>query len=180
MADPITGSLILSGIGAGVSAAGTIAGGANAAALGQSQQNEANYQAAQIRENASSEIGAAQRQMLDTQQKTRLAQSTLTASAAGSGFVASVGSPEAISESIARRGTYEAAMQLFQGENAATGDLNKAAGVEMSGKLAAEGGQMQEEAADFSAIGNLASAGGSMFKNYSTMKTGSTGATAYG
>jgi hypothetical protein len=62
--DPLTaGSLILTGIGAGVSAAGTIAGGANAAALGQSQQNEANYQAAQLRENASSELAAGQRQI---------------------------------------------------------------------------------------------------------------------
>jgi hypothetical protein len=174
MADPITaGSLILTGIGAGVSAFGTIAGGANAAALGQSQQNEANYQAAQLRENASSEIGAAQRQMLDTQQRTRLAQSKLTANAAGSGFVASSGSPEALSESIARRGSYEAAMNLFQGENAATGDLNRAAGIEMGGRIAAEGGEMAREASYYTAAGNIASAGGSMFKNYSTMTNGS-------
>jgi len=177
MADPITaGSLILSGIGAGVSAAGTIAGGANAAALGQSQQNEANYQAAQLRENASSEIGAAQRQMLDTQQKARLAQSTLTADAAGGGFVATSGSPEATSESIARRGSYEAAMQLFNGQNASTGDLNKAQGVEMGGEIASEGGQMQQEASYYSAAGNLASAGGSMFKNYSSMTRAPAGA----
>lgn len=171
MADPITASLVASGVGAGISAAGTIAGGNNAATLGQSQQNEANYQAAQVRENASSEIGAAQRQMLDTQQKARLAQSTLTANAAGSGFVASSGTPEAISESIARRGSYEAAMQLFNGENASTGDLNRAQGIEMGGQLAAEGGQMQKEASYYSAAGNLASAGGNMFKTYG-MKTG--------
>lgn len=179
MADPITASLALSGIGAGISAVGTIAGGNNAAALGQSQQNEANYQAAQLRENASSEIGAAQRQMLDTQQKTRLAQSKLTANAAGGGFTATAGSPEAISESIARRGSYEAAMQLFQGENASTGDLNRAAGVEMSGKIAAEGGEMQRQASYFTAAGNLASAGGNMFKTYG-LKSGAMSPLAYG
>lgn len=172
MADPITGSLILSGIGAGVSAIGTIAGGANAAALGQSQQNAANYQAAQLRENASSEIGAAQRTMLDLQQKQRLAQGKLTANAAGGGFVASAGSPNAISGEIASRGNYEAAMALFQGVNAETGDLNKAQGVEMSGEIAKEGGEMQRDASYLTAAGNIASAGGNMFKNYSTMKAG--------
>jgi hypothetical protein len=163
------GSLILSGIGAGVSAAGTIAGGANAAALGKSQQNLDDYEAAQLRENASSEIGAAQRTMLDIQQKTRLAQGKLTANAAGSGFVATSGSPEAISESIAKRGTYEGAMALFGGENQSTGDLNRAQGLEMSGEIAAEGGQMQQNASYYSAVGNLASAGGTMFKNYAGM-----------
>lgn len=168
MADPISGSLILSGIGAAVSTVGTIAGGANAATLGKSQQNAANYQAAQLRENASGEIAAAQRTMFDTQQKTRLAQSKLTATAAGSGFTASVGSPAAISESIARRGSYEAAMNLFQGQNASTGDLNRATGMEMSGEIAKEGGEMQRTGSYYAAAGNLATAGGSMFKTYGT------------
>jgi hypothetical protein len=165
----IPASLALTGIGAGVSAAGTIAGGANAASLGQSQQNADNYQAAQLRENASSEIGAAQQQMLQTQQKTRLAQGTLQANAAGSGFVASTGSSEAISQSIARQGSYQAAMNLFQGRNQATGMLNQAQGATMSGQIAAEGGQMQEEGSDFSAVGNLATAGGTIFKNFNSM-----------
>jgi hypothetical protein len=201
MADPITaGALIFSAVGAGVSAAGTIAGGntqsaaltaagQNANALGLAQQNEDNYQAAQITENASSEIGAGQRQMLDTQQKTRLAESTLTAGAAASGFSASSGSPLALSTSIARRGSYEAAMNLFNGENASTGDLNRAAGLTYSGDIAAIGGQMQQEgdeygaegatiAADYGAIGNLASAGGSMFKTYGTMSNAGSGVPA--
>lgn len=173
-------SLVLSGVGAGISAAGTIAGGANADSLGQSQQNEANYQAAQLRENASSEIGAAQRQMLDVQQKTRLAQGKITANAAGGGFVASAGSPEDVSEDVARRGSYEAAMTLFQGENASTGDLNRAQGVEMGGAIARQGGQMQRDASYYTAAGNLASAGGNMFKNYSVMKAGPAGYPAYG
>lgn len=182
MADPITGSLVLSGIGAGVSAIGTLAGGANAAALGQSQQNQANYQAAQLTENASSEIGAAQRQMLDTQEKTRLAEGTVTADAAGSGFTAGVGSPGAIAGSVAKRGSYQAAMQLFQGENQSTGMLNQAQGDVMSGEIAEEGGQMQQEASEFSAVGNLASAGGTMFKNYNSMTnpTNVGSATSYG
>ena len=153
-------------VGAGLAAAGTIAGGNAAAALGQSQKNAADYQAEQLRENSASEIAAAQRQMLDTQQKTRLAQSRLTADAAGGGFVASSGSPEAISESIAKRGTYEAAMQLWQGQNASTGDLNKAQGVEMSGQIAADAGKMEQEASYLKAAGNLASAGSGIYKNF--------------
>jgi hypothetical protein len=151
------------------------------------QKGQYDYQAAQVQENASSEIGAAQRQMLDTHQKERLAQGTLTADAAGGGFTAGVGSPEAISESIARRGSYEAAMNLFQGENAATGDLNRAQGLVYSGDIALQGGQMEQQAdllkanaattsADYSAIGNLASGGGSMFKTYKSM----TSPTAFG
>jgi hypothetical protein len=182
MADPISASLILGGIGAGVSAIGTIAGGQSANAMGQSQQNQWNYQADQLKENASSEIGAAQRQMLDTQQKTRLAESTVVATSAGSGFTAGVGSPGAIEGSIAQRGSYEAAMQLWNGQNAATGDLNKAQGDVMSGTIAAEGGQIQQQAADFSAVGNLASAGGTMFGNYAklTNPTNVGSATSYG
>lgn len=170
MADPFTaGALVLSGVGAAVSAAGTIAGGQNAADLGRMQQNQDNYQAAQIRENASSEIGAAQRTMLDDQQKTRLTEGKITAMAAGSGFTAGTGSPGAIAGEVARRGSYQAAMDLFNGENASTGDLNKAAGIEYSGDIAAAGGQMQQTASEYSAVGNLASAGGNMFKTYATL-----------
>lgn len=169
------GSLALSGIGAGISAIGTLAGGANAAALGQSQQNAYNYQAAQLQENASSAIGASQRTMLDTQENTRLAEGTVTADAAGGGFTAGVGSPGAIAGSIAKRGSFQAAMNLFQGENQSTGMLNQAQGDVMSGQIAAEGGEMQRDASEFSAVGNLATAGGSMFKNYASMTNPSGG-----
>jgi hypothetical protein len=189
MADPVTASLVIGGIGAGISAMGTIAGGSaaatagnNALVMGESQQNQDNYQAAQLTENASSEIGAAQRTMLDTQQKTRMAESTITADAAGSGFTASAGTPAAISGSVAQRGTYEAAMNLWQGENASTGDLNKAQGDVLSGDIALQGGQMQQQAGQmqqqasyYTAAGNLATSGSTLFSNYGKMSGGTAG-----
>lgn len=90
--DPMTmmaASMATTAVGAGVSAAGTIAGG-NAA------QAQAQYQADQLRANEGTEIGASQRQMLDTQMRTRMANSQVRAGAAAGGVDTTSGSPLAI------------------------------------------------------------------------------------
>jgi hypothetical protein len=168
--DPMTlmvGSMAATAAGTAISAGSTIAGGANAAALGVAQQREANSEADQLKENAAGELGAAQRRMLDTQQKTRLATSTLTANAAGGGINAGVGTPVALARSIASRGSYQSLTDLWQGQNQYTADLNKSAGVRYSGDIAEISGEMQNRAAQMRAMGTIAGGAGSMMSQYS-------------
>lgn len=171
--DPVTMtamSLGATAVGGGLSAASTIAGGNAASALGGAQQAQANSQASQITENAGGEIGAAQRQMLDTQQKTRLLASTATADAAGNGVNAGVGSPVAIGKSIAARGSYQSMMDLWSGQNKYTSDLNTAAAVRQSGDIALASGEMQQQADNLKAAGTIAGTAGTMTSTYGNFR----------
>lgn len=157
--DPMTMTAISLGataVGAGVTAAGTIAGG-NAA------QASAGYQAAQLRENQGAAIASSQQQMLDTQQKTRLAMSKVAADSGANGTNAGVGSPAATTSGIAQRGSYLAAMDLFRGQNQATGLDNQAKGALFTGDAAKQG-------SDYSALGTIAGAGGQMASQYGRYK----------
>jgi hypothetical protein len=142
-------SLGSTAVGTGISAASTIAGGA-------AKQQEANYEAAQLRQNSGADVAGAQRQMFDTQQKTRLAVSKATAQAGASGVNAGVGSPAANTAALVRRGTYQSMMDLWNGQNQATADLNKAASVQYSGTIA-------KQASTLSALGTIAGGAGQMF-----------------
>jgi hypothetical protein len=167
--DPATltvASLASTAIGGAVSAAGTIAGGDAAAQAGQMQQQAANFQASQIEDNSRQAFASGQRQMLDTQEKTRLTLSTLRANAAGNGVNAADGSPASIAGAIAKRGSYNAAMDMFNGESSATGLLNQAAGVRYTGQAAAIEGQEKQSASLLAAAGTLAGTAGSMAKGY--------------
>src|SRR5579871_796071 len=59
------GAMGLTGIGTGISAANTIAGGSYAAQMGRAKQAEANFEADQDVANSAGEIATAQRQSLD-------------------------------------------------------------------------------------------------------------------
>lgn len=160
----------LQAIGGGISAASTIAGGNAAAAAGQMQQNAYNYQAAQVRANEGSEIGAAQRQMLDKQLQTKQLQSTIEARAAGGGVNAAVGSPLATEKSVASRGTYQSLMDLWNGENRATGMENEAKGLVYSGDIAELAGEEERNASRLNALSTVAGAGSSMLRTYGAIK----------
>ena len=165
--DPLTlGSMAVTGIGAGLQAAGTIAGGNAAAQAGQLQQQAANYQAVQDEENATTAFAAGQRQMLADQDKTRLAISSVRAAAASNGTNAGVGSPATIAGSIAKRGSYNATMDMFNGESAATGLRNKAQGEIFTGQADLIGGQEAQSASALAAFGTIAGGAGSMLKTY--------------
>lgn len=166
------GTMAASAAGTGLQAAGTIAGGNNAAAAGRMTRAADDYAADQIDTNASSEIGASQRTMLDTNLKTKLARSSIVARAAGGGTNAATGSPLATETSVAGRGTYHALMDLFNGENRATGEQNKAKGLRYSGLLAETGGDMAKDASRLAALGTIAGGGASMFKSYGDVTYG--------
>jgi hypothetical protein len=169
------GTMMLASMGAtaaagALSASGTIAGGNAAVAAGQMQQTADKFQADQLRANEGGEIGAAQRKMFDTQQTTRLANSQVQARAAASGVNAATGSPLATVKSNASRGSYQAMMDLFQGENRATASENQARGADYSGEMALAGGKMQQDASRIAALGTIAGAGSSMLKTYGAFK----------
>lgn len=144
-------SLALGAIGTAVSAAGTIAAGQNAQAMGNFQQQEYAQQ-------AESDVATGQRKMLDQNRRTQLVQSTLQARAAGAGLNPAVGSTNVDSQQIAGRGTYNALMDLSQSQNAAAGLTNMGSGARYGGDLAAA-------YAPYGAIGSIASGASSMFMN---------------
>lgn len=157
--------------GAATGAAGTIAGGANSAAMGRAQAGEATFEAAQDRLNASSDIAAAQRRMIDTQTKTNLLIGSATARAGASGTNAGVGSDAENTGEIAQKGRYAAALDLWNGQNAAAGDLDKAQALDYQSTLDKIGGNAAQTGATYSAVATLAGGGSSAYKLYSPPAT---------
>lgn len=150
----------------GLSAAGTIAAGNTAKTAGQLQQLSDQYQADQLRENQGSEIGAAQRQMIETQQKAKLLTSAVEARGAAGGVDVGVGSPVAAAKSIASRGSYQAMMDLWNGQNRAVGLENQAKGLEFSGDVAQWEGEQKQKQSRIDALATLAGSGANMAKTY--------------
>lgn len=138
--------------GGAMSAAGTLAGGSYAKTAGEMQQQVAQQQAAQA-------IASGQRKMFDTQLRTRTAQSTLATRAGASGVDTSTGSPVATTGAVAQRGSYQALIDMFNGES-------NASGLRYSGDVAEWEGEQKKSASDLAAAGTIASTAGSMFSQY--------------
>lgn len=156
-----------------MSALSSLMGGKTQAQLGLAQQEEADSQADQLTENAAGEIGAAQRQALDAKLKASLTGSTARAGASAGGINAGTGSALTNQEQIGSRGEYQAAMDLWQGENKSTSDLNEANAVRFGGQIAAEGGQAQQTASELTAFSSLGAAGAKMADTYGAYAYGS-------
>jgi hypothetical protein len=165
--DPMTiAAAGMTAAGAGVSALGTLAGGSAAKTTGLMQEQADIYKAEQLEENAPGAIAASQRQMLDQQLKTNLAISTSRATSAAGGVNAGAGSAAANQGALAGRGSYLAAMDLFNGQNRATGLLNEAQGERYSGKIAEMGGEMAKNASFLAAGGQALSGAGAAYRTY--------------
>jgi hypothetical protein len=169
--DPIvTPALMTAAIaGAGVTAAGTVAGGNSAAAMGRAQAQEASFESTQAKYNAGADVAAAQRKAWETNQNTSLRISQARATGAAGGVNVGAGSSVENQGALEQRGRYAAALDLWNGRNAATADLNKAAGLDYTGAVDVIGGRMQQDASYATAAGGamstIAGAGGSIYKN---------------
>ena len=109
MADPVTLSLIATGLGTAVTAGGTIAGAnAQAAAL--------DYQARAARVKSVQEEAVAQRGALESKRKGEVARSTLQARAAASGAGASDPTIADLAGDIGARSRYQSGLQMWQGQ----------------------------------------------------------------
>jgi hypothetical protein len=160
------GAMALSGIGAGISAANTVAGGNYAAQVGRMKQAEANFEADQDVANAAGETAAAQRQAIDANQKANLLRSSAVAGAAANGINAGMGSALTNQAQIEARGRYQADMDLWSGQNQASGLMNRAAGKRYTGELEALGGEETQRASTFNALSTIAGGGASFMRMY--------------
>lgn len=167
--DPATMAVGATVAGAGVKAYGSLASGSYAAEAGRLKQQEANFQADQLEQNASQAIAAGQRTMFDAQTRARMLGSQIAARAESSGISSDTGSPVALAGQIAGRGSFQAAMDLFNGLSTATGLRNKAAGIRYTGELEKLGGEQAQKASYLAAGADLLSGFGSAAKIYGEM-----------
>ncbi|HMA70536.1 MAG TPA: hypothetical protein VKP67_03455 [Xanthobacteraceae bacterium] len=160
------GAMALTGIGAGISAVNTIEGGEYAAQAGRMKQAEANFEADQDVANAAGETAAAQRQGIDVSRKAEMLRSSAVADAAASGVNAGAGSALSNQAQIAARGRYQADMDLWSGQNQATGLLNRAAAKRYEGELDLLGGEEAQRASTLNALSTIAGGGASFMRMY--------------
>lgn len=168
--DP-TGGIATAGLMLGgglLSAAGTLAGGNAAKQMGLMQQNEKEFEAQQEQENSAADIAQGQQAGIEASTKANLLKSSAVATAAAGGVETTSGSAVTNQAQIDVRGKYAAAMDLWNGQNAATADLNKAAAAQYTGLMDAAGGDMAQQGSELAAAGTLMSSGGSAFKAYSS------------
>ena len=165
-------SMALTAGGGFFSAISTIMGGDQAAAIGRAKKQLADSQAEQLTSNAAGEIAAAQRQALDTRLKTQLLGSQARAGAAASGIDAGSGSALTNQKEIAGQGEYHSLMDLWQGENRSTGDLNQAAAVRYGGMVDLEAGEAAQRASVVSAFGTGLTAASKSLDIYGGYKYG--------
>jgi hypothetical protein len=160
------GAMTLTGIGAGISAANTMAGGDYAAQVGRMKQAEANFEADQDVANAAGETAAAQRQAIDFNQRADLLRSSAVAHAAANGVNAGAGSALTNQAQIEARGRYQADMDLWSGQNQASGLMNRAAAQRYTGELDVLGGDEMQRASTLNALSTIAGGGASFMRMY--------------
>jgi len=160
------GAMALTGIGAGISAASTIAGGGYAAQIGRMKQAEANFEADQDIANAAGETAAAQRQAIDISRKANLLRSSAVAGTAAGGVDAGAGSALTNQAGIAARGRYQADMDLWSGQNQASGLINQAAAKRYTGEMDLIGGEQAQRASTLNAFATIAGGGASFMRMY--------------
>ena len=160
------GAMALTGIGTGISAANIFAGGDYAAQIGRAKQAEANFEANQDVSNAAGEVASAQRQAINVNQKADLLRSSAVAQAAANGLNAGTGSALTNEAQIAARGRYQADMDLWSGQNQASGLMNRAAGKRYTGELDALAGDEMRRASRLNALSTIAGGGASFMRMY--------------
>lgn len=133
----------------GASMLGTVASAEATLASGKAAQQGADYQAKQLEMNAAGERAAGQRRMFERQDATRRAIASSRTRAAASGVDPGAGSALTNEQDLAARGEYQALLEMWGGENEATGLENKAQGVRFEG-------EMKRRGARLAALGTLA------------------------
>ncbi len=167
--DPATVLVGATLAGGAIKGASSLAAGNAAATAGRMQQTEANYQAAQLNNNASQAFASSQRLALDTTQRTNLAISSATARAGASGAAPDVGSTVANTGELAQRGSYQALMDMFNGASKATGLENEAAGVRYTGDVEAYEGEEKKTGSYLAAGGDVLSSIGEATSGYARL-----------
>lgn len=163
--DPLTlTSMALTGAGAAVSAAGTIAGGRAAQQSALAQQQALEFRAQQEEAAAQEARATAGRTAQDKRREATLLQSKLQARAAASGGGADDPTVVNLAEDIAGSGEYGALMEMYKGESRARSLEDQAAGNRFSGGVALADGNTKRKLANLSAFGTIIGGANSMAK----------------
>lgn len=127
---------------------------------GKQRQQAANYEAAQLEQNAGQQQAAAQREAAEERKRAQLAQSRALALAAASGAGASDPTVVDIIGDLAQEGSYRSMMQLYQGEDNARLLRQQAATKRYGGEIARQAGKTN-------AIASILKGGSSLMSKYS-------------
>ena len=153
-------------------AVSSVAGGlmqySGARDAGRAASVAAEYEAAQLTQNAGQAQAASQRKAAEERRKSRLVQSAALARAAMSGGASDPTVVDIIGD-IAQEGAYRSALALFEGDDAARAMRNKAAGVRYTGDATQRAYKTQANTALF---GGFARAGTSLFQKYASSPVG--------
>jgi hypothetical protein len=149
-----------------ISASGTIS-------AGKAQEAAAKQEALALEAKGLEEQAAAQREGEEYERKKDLAQSTLTARAASSGFTATDPTALALADEIERYGTYQQQMAQYGGESRRTG-LNEQA------RFRRQEGKAARKAANISAVGTIIGSIGSMASKYNPPSSSGGSSLRYG
>lgn len=135
-------------------------------AQGQATKQANEFEANVLESNATQAVAAAQRNMIDTQRVTKLAESRAQALAAASGGGAT--SPTALNviSNIAREGSYNAAKALYQGEETARMLRLQAFEKRQAGEFAVTESNLAGKAAEFGSFGTALGTGGGLYSKY--------------
>ena len=176
--EPITAAIALTAISGGISAMGTIAGGKASQQAGVMAQQQKYYEAQQREMQALEARAGAQRSMFEKQREGKLLQSKLQARAAAGGGGADDPTVLDLGGGIAARTEYEAALEMFKGENRAAGLRDEATGLRMTGDAMKWQGDVQKQASKVKAISTIIGSAGTMAYMGSGMKLPSASAGA--
>lgn len=144
---------------------GTIVSAIGTIAAGNAQRRAANFQAAQLEQQAGQELAASQREAYEYQRNKDLALSRQQAVAGASGLSATDPSVLFLAGETAGRGRYQEEMALYTGKARQQGFQNQAKATRLSGQAAAQG-------AMFDAAGTILGGFGSFFDKYGRLNAG--------
>lgn len=149
---------------------------------GQKRKEAADFEANVLEVQATQKIAAAQRDMLDVQRITRLAESRAQALSAASGGGATSPTALNIIGNLSREGAYNAARALYSGEETARTMRLQAFEKRQEGEFAEIGGNMQAEAAqgrgkaaELQSYANILGSVGGLYGKYGGRGPGSSG-----
>lgn len=155
---------ILSTAAVGAQVAGTIMSASSARQAGEAQQEEANYQATQMRQNANNAEATAEEKMVQQNKETEYALSNAKAAAAAGGGSATDPTVTTNMMTIAGQGRFRALTDMYEGDAAAQADKNQAAATQYGGVLAADAGNTKMYT-------NILSGASSLYNKYGNPKS---------
>ena len=149
------GVLEIAGIAAAVG--GTIISAVGASNAGKAQQDAANYSAEVANQAAANQAAAGSSAAMEADRKKQLALQENTAKAAAAGVDPGFGSPLANTGKIAKWGTYNQLLDIYNGSSAAQGLAAQAQGDIYGGQQAAAAGQWNAAGSIIGGVSSLAS-----------------------